>query len=745
MEHNNIKKKEIDPTREEENKKKNDRSEIMKYIYMWFLALWVIIGMHVFYVYASSQTSWVKSKWWTFVEATTDPISFLPYTSENDSQKVFQHLLFESCVTPEIEWTNIIYKNTLCTVTTENYETFSVTVPPNNFRSDEEPITIEDVYFTYQTILKDNFWNQNALQVYKNISIQVKWSELLITFPSASIDNMIFFTNFILPQHILANQDFDRYTNVFGKNIISWTCWRIEWWENDSSSAIFDLTLCEDFFLKFYQVKYFSSADQLQTYLQESDQKIDLISEKINTPWYMDYSYIANKFLWIFYNTQKDRVSLRIRELLTRLIQTNIADSDHVIKDPFLFSIWEPFDEAERKVLKELLTTATSSSQNTETSTGSDNADGGSETENTITTQSVADTSQELPKRLSFSDQNSSQSYRITTIWNNWYSTKFSYDTSYTKISVTHNGWIEYFPQSYSESKKIHNYNFNPVFRNIQSGKNTYAIKWYNEDWDIEDTFQLNVLFWDAPISDTNEKNDLEDSEPKDDSIDFSTGNEILSWAARLLSWITYTWTEVWTEALTWENVTEPIIPLQFHYFENQANVWIISDLQELFKRYEIDMYFEFVWYTDSNTLEWKIVSQDFDLLLRTINMWLRKDISNILISDNLLVNPSWYTNENLASLTNRHFITSDDERKKIINSIDDIYSTSYPFLFLGKKREQYSLSSSIQDSPFPKRMYVYWRRKKYIESIKTFNHVSIDWNEVFSRENLWTFLQKNM
>ncbi len=743
-----------------------DRRKILSYIYAWLFAVRCIVWMHVFYVYASSQSTWNKSKWWTFVEATTDPISFLPYTSENDSQKVFQHLLFEACVTPRIDWTNITYENTLCNVTTQNYETFSVTVPPNNFWSDEEPITIEDVYFTYQTILKENFWNIDGLNVFKNISIKVKWSELLVTFPSASIDNMIFFTNFILPQHILANQDFSRYTDVYGKNVVSWTCWTIEWWENDSSSAIFDLTNCDDFFLKFYQVKYFWSSDQLQTYLQESEQKIDLISEKVDVSSYTTHHYIANKFLGLFYNTQNPRISLRIRELLTRLIHTEIQDSDNLIKDPFLFSTGETFWESEASVLKKLLDDATSSivpvkEENNQgetdlSETDEDNEwttiDKEEENENSwLSTQSLADLNQELPKRLLFSNDNWSQSYILTTIWTNWYPTKISYEKEYDKVSVTHNSWVEFYPQSYNSSKKIHNYNFNPVFRNIQEGENTYTIKGYDDEWELLDTFQLNVTLTDEPLqeilsatwqnrNDTNSNGEENtDESNQDNNGRDSEWNEIInSEDSQVGSWSeekTISW---------WERWEKETFPLQFHYFENETNISIVKELKYLFETYEIAPYFEFIGYTDSDTLEGNIVSQDFDLLLRTINMWLRKDISNIFISDNLLVNPSGYTNENLASLTNRHFISSDEEKKEIVDAIDEIYSTTYPFTFIWKKSEQYSLSSSLQDSPFPKRMYVYWRRKEYVKNIKTFNHVSIDRTEVFSRENLSAFIEKN-
>jgi hypothetical protein len=58
------------------------------------------------------------------------------------------------------------------------------------------------------------------LDGYSNISIIANEENetLQVVFPKASVDNMIFFTNFILPAHLLANQDLETYVRTFYSN-----------------------------------------------------------------------------------------------------------------------------------------------------------------------------------------------------------------------------------------------------------------------------------------------------------------------------------------------------------------------------------------------------------------------------------------------------------------------------------------------------------------------------------------------
>jgi hypothetical protein len=74
---------------------------------------------------------------------------------------------------------------------------------------------LDDVYFTYKKILQENVRNVKYLNQYKSVKIERKNDYLLVDFPIPSKDNLIFFTNFILPEHILENKNLDWYITKF--------------------------------------------------------------------------------------------------------------------------------------------------------------------------------------------------------------------------------------------------------------------------------------------------------------------------------------------------------------------------------------------------------------------------------------------------------------------------------------------------------------------------------------------------
>lgn len=56
---------------------------------------------------------------------------------------------------------------------------------------------------------------------------------------------------------------------------------------------------------------------------------------------------------------------------------------------------------------------------------------------------------------------------------------------------------------------------------------------------------------------------------------------------------------------------------------------------------------------------EGKLASKEYDITIRGIDLGLKKDISNLLLTDNPIINPSLYVNTNLASQINQFFATT--------------------------------------------------------------------------------------
>ena len=118
------------------------------------------------------------------------------------------------------------------------------------------PVTIDDVFFTYDKILRENIRDIPSLTT--RDSVKVEYTEdgkIRVIFPTSSFDNINFFVNAILPKHVIENMDLDSYKNYFSLSPITNGCASILPQTNDVNSLIFDLNNCEDTKFAYYQIK----------------------------------------------------------------------------------------------------------------------------------------------------------------------------------------------------------------------------------------------------------------------------------------------------------------------------------------------------------------------------------------------------------------------------------------------------------------------------------------------------------
>jgi hypothetical protein len=100
------------------------------------------------------------------------------------------------------------------------------------------------------------------LDGYKNMTILKDTdNKLKITFPTASRDNLFFFSHYILPQHILQEYDLENYKSMFGVHPVYTNCANVVTDSVDPYSLIFNLANCTDTNLNFYQIKNTTSFD----------------------------------------------------------------------------------------------------------------------------------------------------------------------------------------------------------------------------------------------------------------------------------------------------------------------------------------------------------------------------------------------------------------------------------------------------------------------------------------------------
>jgi ABC-type transport system substrate-binding protein len=131
-------------------------------------------------------------------------------------------------------------------VTTRDYKTYYVSVSSGDVWSDGVPFSIEDVYFTYKDIIKNNKLEIPTLDKYSNIDVSMETDQVKVVFKNSSKDNTLFFTNYILPQHALLEPNNSMYTQSFAIEPVYDNCAKIKPQTTDQDSLIFDLSNCND-------------------------------------------------------------------------------------------------------------------------------------------------------------------------------------------------------------------------------------------------------------------------------------------------------------------------------------------------------------------------------------------------------------------------------------------------------------------------------------------------------------------
>lgn len=564
------------------------------------------------------------------------------------------------------------YREELCNVSTTDYQTFTVTVKEWQYRKDGTEFSLNDIYFTYNTLLKQNYRNIWHLDTYKNLLVDVDWNTLQVVFPKASVDNMLFFTNFILPAHLLANKSLETYVETFVKRPIWTSCATIIPSENDPDSIVFDLETCWETLLRYYQVKQFDSQEAIDSYVIENPQTIDLVFTDHSLEGYIENRVILNRYITLFFNSERSTIPTSLRKSIISLMQKNLWKEPYssvIIEDPYVF---ESFGESSQLSIDTFSWLSLTNPVD----------------------QPTVQTIPELTETLTrWSENNQSKEYLLPDPIADKFSLFMKFQDEFDKVSVSFNEGVEYFPESFNATSQSTYYNLNPIYRNIAIWRNTYTIKWYI-NWIHEKTYTLVVHY---------------QSEP------------------------TYPTQEIVAEAPEHHK-------LQFIYFDNPTNNKIVEWLQRQLQQAWVANYFIFESYDDPNAFEWKLTSKDYDIVLRAISMWLRKDLSTLFSSVEPTINPSLYQNDELIEQINTYFLWNNEKRQRAKQRIDEIYEADIPLFILGKELGSVNIKSNL-DFTYPFRLYVLWWRKDFINQIRIFEHVSIDWDTVLNTNNMVSFV----
>lgn len=450
-------------TKMSDSSKKNTLKTTLRYVFFVTLTLWVLTTVYVIYQYLWASSKQVISKWGTLIEWIFSTTSFLPYLSNDWQSKFYQWFLFDKCLDYSIDekW-NIQYTDKLCHITTRDYKTYYVSIDTGTIWSDWVPFSIDDVYFTYNDILKENKLGLSYLDKYSNIQVDMEWEKIKVVFKNTSQDNTNFFTNYILPKHALIEPNLDMYQQSFAIEPVYNNCAKIKSQSTDQYSLIFDLSNCDTTNLWFYQIKNAISFNNFKDSVNQHGSIIDMYVWSETLPGYSNINMETNRLVTMFFNTKSAKMTVRLRRALWWFINYNFFEwsgNDYVSKynGDILNQFVSTWADIEKFLSRVSINSELSKQELIEWWVKP-------------FTWNVNFT--EKNKVFAFYTEDESQNFNM----------KFTFDVEYKKIGISYGTSDLYYPTSYNAKTKSANYVISLANNNLKQNLNTYKIYGFTGD-----------------------------------------------------------------------------------------------------------------------------------------------------------------------------------------------------------------------------------------------------------------------
>jgi len=312
--------------------------------------------------------------------------------------------------------------------------------------------------------------------------------------------------------------------------------------------------------------------------------------------------------------------------------------------------------------------------------------------QNIITKQDLLDINvQTLPKSIAIKWENQKSVYFIET----WVSQSFelAFDQWYDKVTIEYQGKT-YSPQHYTKTGKTGWYTIGSTEKNFWSWLNKYSIYGY-------------VATKKILIASLDIYNVIPEVQPA-------------------------------------EVVGAPV-KFTVIYYSNYINDFVVARLQRIFNEANIGENFVFEKITTPEQLQGKLMAGDYDLLINTVDMGLKKDLTKLFSTDKSEINPSQYQNQKLTDLLTQYIAADDNGKKKPLIEINNIYSKDMPFVILGKEYLNINMKPNIMERLFSTWTKVdideYNRRNYIYKNLKLVTNIHIDGKKVWNFDNFSNFL----
>ena len=631
--------------------------------------------MHLAYLYVEQDSDIVAVKGGTLIEWVVDEvINPLPYIGNNSHSRYLQSYMFRGCVTEKLE-------PDMCRVETVDYKRFKVYMLSGNW-SNWKAVWLDDIYFTYNDILKDNkFWLKNIeklASLYNNLVIEKTDEYVEITFPMKSINNMSFFASPILPAHMLFLADKEFYISEYLSNIVNSTCVQI--WDNTDikNNVILDFTTCPEYNIKNYQFLILENKSDILKYLSWQT-NIDIYQGKVNyaKDMFDRVDVILDNYYTIFFNTKSSLIDKNMRKnlsiYLSEKLKSEVSLQNNIYFTWYLFRL--PTDNFSLDNIKKDFQSKLKTFEKEEILKNLQ-----------LVTNKVMDvgnmTWDQISKPFYIKNKLLSKD-NVKLIW--------TIESWVDGVWVSANGKPIYWLKMYKKWDTKFTYIFWLAYGNLNVGENNFRI-YTRANGKITQVWETKMYYQNA-------SGYIKDRE---------------------------------------QTIKVPKIKLL--YPDDWWNIWLIG---EKTAKYLVDVFWS--WNVEIKNIATKqeateiLQSTDYDIVIWDINIYHNKDISWLFNSSSPVNNPTLYSDSVFSSLIWQYFLSDDKVTNQIYQELQGIYLKNIPLIFVWKEKQSLFVKSTLKNEDIWD-IWSFEDRKKFIKKLELIHMSQVKFSK-FTLNGFWEFI----
>lgn len=176
-------------------------------------------------------------------------------------------------------------------------------------------------------------------------------------------------------------------------------------------------------------------------------------------------------------------------------------------------------------------------------------------------------------------------------------------------------------------------------------------------------------------------------------------------------------------------------------YYNNLESNFAIKQFRKLLENAKILDNFLFEQVSSPEQFEAKIVMEDYDILLTTISMGMKKDVHKVLATDDSLMNPSKYTNPNLTNLFKQYM--KNPQQTEIVNQINGIVAQDMPLVIVGHPYDFVNIKKNLITPEFSSdTLFEYNRRNRLYTTTTLTQSVELNFKKVKNIREFINYLQ---